>query len=85
MTDRLSVREIMDSCTNMIGAKDGNSKSTAKKDLNRINEEKLRTDDAMDRLKELHTEYCDQLAKTEKPIHISEQMSDEVRKFLTNL
>ena len=53
----------MDSCTNMIGAKDGSSKSTAKKDLNRINEEKLRTDDAMDRLKELHTEYCDQLTK----------------------
>jgi len=55
--DQVSVREIMDTCTNTIGKVGKVNK--AKRDLNRIRDEKWMTDDAMDKLKELFEEYCD--------------------------
>ena len=58
LLDQVSVREIMDTCTTTIG-KVGNS--IAKKELAKITDEKNKTDDAMDRLKALFGEYCDQL------------------------
>ena len=47
----------MDTCTNTIGKVGKVNK--AKRDLNRIRDEKWMTDDAMDKLKELFEEYCD--------------------------
>lgn len=58
LLDQVSVREIMDTCSTTIG---GVGKSIAKKELAKITDEKNKTDDAMDRLKMLFGEYCDQL------------------------
>lgn len=49
----------MDSCTGTIGK--AGYESSAKKDLNKINEQKNRTDEAMDRLKKLYEEYIEQI------------------------
>lgn len=59
INDKVSVMEIMDSCNNQIGP--AGYVSEAKQELLHFNSEKIRTDDAMERLKNLHLEYCDQL------------------------
>ena len=48
----------MDTCSGTIGKIGDN---VAKKELDAIVDEKNKTDDAMDRLKTLFNEYCDQL------------------------
>ena len=58
VNDKVSVKEIMDCCNHTIGAA-GDNVSIAKQELKDFNAEKLRTDDAMDRLMFLHDEYCD--------------------------
>ena len=58
LLDQVSVREIMDTCSGTIGKIGDN---VAKKELDAIVDEKNKTDDAMDRLKILFNEYCDQL------------------------
>ena len=61
MLDKVSVREIMDTCEQSIG-QDGGTVSLAQKEIKQFAEEKGRTDDAMDRLKDLYVNYIDQLA-----------------------
>ena len=57
--DRSSVKEIMDSCTSQIGPSGYASMSTQHlKDFSKAQE---KNDDAMDRLLQLYTEYCDSL------------------------
>jgi len=57
--DKVSIKEIMNSCTETIGP--AGYDSSAQKDLERFTAEKSRTDEAMDRLLALYDEYCDQL------------------------
>ena len=83
MIDKVSVREIMDSCTSQIGPT--GIVSLAKKELHKFNQEKTITDDAMDRLMQLYEEYCDQLQMEHKPFEAHEAKSSSLRKFLHNL
>jgi len=53
ISDKISVRSIMDSCTDQMGP--------ARKDLQKLSEEKVKTDEAMDRLLQLYKEYTDQI------------------------
>ena len=68
MVDRVTVKEIMDSCTGTLGK----SQKNANQDLQKFTEEKNRTDEAMDRLKKLYDEYCDQIFREQKPVNLEE-------------
>ena len=56
-SNKASVREIMAECQSTIGI--AGKTSMIKKDLDKMNQEQDRTDEAMDKLKELFEEYCE--------------------------
>ena len=81
LLDQVSVREIMNNCSETVG-KAGMIVSSAMREIQRFSEEKTKTDDAMDRLKTLCHEYCDQLYKPQRNFAPSKSQNPSVKQFL---
>ena len=75
LLDQVSVRDIMNVCQETVGKSLNDSQSIANRQMKHFRKEKTKTDDAMDRLKLLCDEYCDQLNRPSKNIATSKSQT----------
>ena len=81
--DKSSVQEIMASCANQIGP--SGYDTLANQHLKQFNKVQEKNDQAMARLIQLYTEYCDQLQIVDVPVNAEKARSSQLRKFLRTL